>query len=88
MARVEVFAGPQCKYCVQAKSLLQRRGVDYTEYDVSRDEHMQEFVRRLPRLKALPQIFVNGEHIGSYEDLVIIDGNGRLESMLHTTDQG
>lgn len=49
---------------------------------------MQEFVRRLPRLKALPQIFVNGEHIGSYEDLVIIDGNGRLESMLHTTDQG
>ena len=78
-----MFSGPQCSYCGQAKALLQLRGMDYTEYDVSQAEHMQEFSQRLPRVRALPQIFVNGEHIGSYEDLVILDGDGRLRKMIN-----
>ena len=82
MALVEMFSRPQCAYCVQAKSFLEQKGVAYKEYDVSQAKHRQEFFNRLPRVKALPQIFINGEHIGSYEDLTVLDGDGRLQEML------
>lgn len=77
-----MFSGPKCAYCSQARSLLDHREIVYEEYDVSQAEHMQEFVSRLPRVKALPQIFINGAHIGSYEDLTILDRDGRLAQML------
>ena len=83
VAFIEMFSGPQCSYCAQARALFERRGLSYVEYDVSEAEHLQEFRNRLPRLKALPQIFVNGDHIGSYEDLVILEGDGRLGKMIN-----
>jgi glutaredoxin len=43
---------------------------------------LKEFVKRLPRVKAIPQIFINGEHIGSFEDLTILADDGRLEKIL------
>lgn len=79
---VEVFSGPNCGYCERAKQLLARRGIDYVDLDISQPEHRDEFARRLPRARAIPQIFVNGEHIGGSDDLEILDGDGRLEAML------
>ena len=82
MAHVEMFSGPKCSYCEQARTLFKLRGIDCVEYDVSQTEHMQRFHNRLPRTKALPQIFINGNHIGSYEDLVILDSDGRLKKLI------
>ena len=82
--KIEIFSTPRCGFCDQAKRLLDAKGIDYTDYDISADEaYLDEFRRRLPRVKAIPQIFVEGEHIGSYEDLYHLDASGRLDKLLN-----
>lgn len=66
---IEIFTGPNCAYCTAAKKLLDERGQAYIEKDITKEDAMAEFRERLPRQKSLPQIFIDGEHIGSYEDL-------------------
>lgn len=69
MATVEIFTGPQCAYCEKAKALLARENVPFTEYNTADADHLAEFSRRLPRVRSIPQIFVDGEHIGNDQDL-------------------
>lgn len=66
---IEIFTGPGCSYCQNAKTLLSEHGLDYHERDMSQPEIQSEFAERLPREKSIPQIFIDGEHIGGYEDL-------------------
>ncbi len=81
--KVEVFSSPQCGYCEQAKQLLQRKGVAFETLDIAVDEkNREELMRRLPRTRALPQIFIGGAHIGSFEDLQILDSRGELDALL------
>lgn len=78
---VEIFTSPQCHYCEQAKELLQRRGIAFDALDIAaEDAHREELIRRLPRVRALPQIFIDGRHIGGLEDLQIIDARGELDA--------
>ena len=82
MVKIEIFSGPQCGYCESAKRLLDQRGLVYLDYDISADDsNRNELLRRLPRARAIPQIFIDGEHIGGYEDLRLIDETGRLQTM-------
>ncbi|MGI9436102.1 MAG: glutaredoxin family protein [Geminicoccaceae bacterium] len=70
MAKIEIFTGPSCTYCETAKTMLRNHGLEFEDYDVSSEAaHLDEFRRRLPRTKAVPQIFVDGAHIGDIEDL-------------------
>ena len=69
MADIEIFTGPGCGYCDAAKALLKRRRLTFTERDVSDPAVQAEFRERLPRVRSIPQIFIDGEHIGGYEDL-------------------
>ena len=71
MKNIEVFIGPGCSYCDRAKAALQVRGMDFVERDISDEHVLAEFRERLPRVKSIPQIFVDGEHIGGYEDLML-----------------
>jgi len=79
---IEMFSGPGCAYCAQTRSLLEARGLEYVEYDISEPDHMEEYARRLPRARSIPQLFVGGIHIGSWEDLQILDADGRLAEMI------
>ncbi len=79
---IEVFSGPNCNYCKRAKALLESKGAAYTDFDISQPEHRDEFVRRLPRARAIPQIFIDGEWIGGCEDLEMLNEDGRLDKML------
>ena len=80
MTKIEVFSSPGCDYCRLAKDLLERKGVPYTDLDLAADpKNRQELLRRLPRIKAIPQIFVDGEHIGGYEDLCLLADQGLLQ---------
>ncbi|MGI9498645.1 MAG: glutaredoxin [Geminicoccaceae bacterium] len=70
MARIEVFSGPDCCYCTVAETLFKEHGPAFEERDVVEDlVNHEELRRRLPRSKAIPQIFIDGEHIGGSEDL-------------------
>ncbi len=79
---IEIFTTSRCGYCDRTKALLDRRGYAYVDLDVSEPAHLEAFRRRLPRVKAVPQIFVAGAHIGGYDDLCRLDTSGALAEML------
>jgi len=80
---IEMFSSPNCRYCRHAKELLSGKGLGYVDYDVSADpKNREEFLRRLPRARTIPQIFIFGTHIGGYDDLVLIAESGKLDSLV------
>ncbi len=80
---IEIFTTARCGYCERTKALLERRGYAYLDFDVSAEPaHLEEFRRRLPHTKAVPQIFIAGAHIGGYDDLCLLDMSGELAEML------
>ncbi|MHC4458637.1 MAG: glutaredoxin domain-containing protein [Planctomycetota bacterium] len=82
MALIEIYSSGHCNYCEQAKALLEAKNLEYQIYDIASDETLlEEFRQRLPRSLALPQIFIGGEHIGGYEDLVILEREGKLDQL-------
>ncbi len=72
--QAEVYTKPNCKYCELAKNLLQDQAIGYTTSDVSNDVEKQILLRRvfdenLPQPTTVPQIWIDGKHIGGYEEL-------------------
>lgn len=65
----EVFSKPGCPYCVAAKQLLVKKNNPYTERDITRREHWDEIKSRVPGFRAVPQVFLDGQHIGGFDDL-------------------
>lgn len=83
MARVEIYTTPYCPYCLSAKSLLGRKGVSFSEIDVSMDEGEREaMVKRAGGRMTVPQIFINGDHVGGCDDLYALDRAGSLDPKL------
>lgn len=66
---IEVFTGPGCVECAAAKQLLEQHGLVFVELDVSQAEHRAAFAERLPRVRSIPQLFVDGDHLGGLADL-------------------
>jgi glutaredoxin 3 len=83
MAKVEVYSTQVCPYCVRAKNLLEKKGVSYTEIDVSYDDDLREkMIERAGGLRTVPQIFINDRHIGGSDDLHALDAKGELDPLL------
>lgn len=82
-AKVEIYSSPFCGYCARAKGLLSRKGVEYVEYDVLADSSKrEEMVERAHGRTTVPQIFIDGDHVGGCDDLYALDGQGRLDTLL------
>lgn len=82
MAKVEIYTGANCAYCVAAKNLLKQKGLDYAEIRIDTDSvKRDEMVARTHR-RTVPQIFVAGQHVGGYDELVAADRNGKLAAIL------
>lgn len=83
MTRVEVFSGPYCPYCDKAKALLNKKNIAFEEFNVKSDEvKLSEMLERSNGRKTIPQIFINGQHIGGCDDLYALDGAGKLDALL------
>lgn len=83
MRPVEIYTTPTCGYCAAAKSLLMRKGVPYTEIDVSRDPGLRLLMaERAGGRRTVPQIFIGGSHVGGCDDLYALEGEGRLALLL------
>lgn len=79
MATVEMYTTAICPYCVAAKNLLRQRGFDYAEIRIDTDPgRREEMLARSGGVRSVPQIFVNGVHVGGFDDLVVADRSGRL----------
>lgn len=79
MARVTVYTTQMCPYCVQAKRLLGERSIPYDEIDVSDDVALRdEMVQRAGGKRTVPQIFIDGTHVGGYTELRALADRGGL----------
>ena len=72
MKQFEIYTTGTCPYCVRAKALLQAKGLDYTEVNITEDPSLAEEMVARSNQRSVPQIFIDGESIGGYEDLVKI----------------
>ncbi len=83
MKPVEIYTTPICPYCMAAKRLLTRKGVAFTEIDVSRDPALRDaMTARAGGRRTVPQIFIGGIHVGGSDDLHALDHDGKLDPML------
>jgi glutaredoxin 3 len=83
MARAEIYTTAICPYCVAAKNFLKSRGFDYSEVRVDREPgKREEMLQRSAGLRSVPQIFVNGVHVGGYDELVAADRSGKLLELM------
>ena len=83
MAKVENYTTAICPYCLAAKRLLGKKGVSYTEIDVMMKPGMRDkMIERANGRHTVPQIFINDQHVGGYDDLAELDADGELDPML------
>ncbi|MEL6438709.1 MAG: glutaredoxin 3 [Cyanobacteria bacterium J06621_8] len=83
-ANVEIYTWATCPYCIRAKLLLWWKGVDFVEYKIDGDNDARErMAQRANGRRSVPQIFVNGQHLGGCDDVYELDGKGELDSLLH-----
>lgn len=83
MPRIEIYTTPWCPYCIAAKRLLGRKGVAFEESDVSADPSLRrEMMQRAKGRHTVPQIFINGTHIGGSDELHMLDRAGKLDPLL------
>lgn len=83
MAEVELYTTMYCPYCSRARALLQRKRVPFVDLDIAEEPaRRDEMIRRAHGRSTVPQIFINGEHVGGCDDLVALDRAGELDPKL------
>ena len=83
MAQNEIYTKAFCPYCVRAKALLADKGADYREIDVTMDRAgFDAMVERANGRRTVPQVFIDGRHIGGSDDLAALDARGGLDPLL------
>ena len=86
MADVELYTTPFCPYCMRARALLDRKGVAFTDIDITEESGRRaEMIQRAGGRTSVPQIFIDGEHIGGSDELVALDLAGELDTKLGMT---
>jgi glutaredoxin 3 len=82
--RIIVYSSPFCGYCSAAKRLLTSKGAEFTDIDVMFDAaRKQEMIARSGGRRTVPQIFIDGRHIGGFDDLSALDTAGQLDGLLN-----
>ena len=83
MAQVEIYTQMMCGYCDRAKALLDGKGVQYEEVDVTFSPNAREtMVKRAAGRQTTPQIFIGGKGIGGSDDLAALERAGKLDALL------
>lgn len=85
-AKVEIYTWSFCPFCIRAKSLLDKKGVEFTEYSIDGDEQARSaMTQRANGRRSLPQIFIDDRHIGGCDDLYALEEKGKLDVLLEGT---
>lgn len=83
MPVIEIYTQPYCPYCARALRLLQGRGAAFREIDAPQGTpEREEAIRRSGGRTSVPQIFIDGKHIGGCDDLLALDAAGKLAPLL------
>lgn len=87
MSEVVMYTTPSCPYCVMAKRLLTKKGVDFQEIDVAADRDKRRWLVETTGQRTVPQIFINGKPYGGFTDIAALDRQGKLDSLLAEAPQ-
>lgn len=80
---VTIYTKFGCPYCSRAKRLLDDKGVNFTEHDITMGgAERDEMMRRAPAARTVPQIFIGDHHVGGSDDLAALDRDGKLDALL------
>lgn len=83
MREIEIYTRSTCGFCHSAKRLLESKGVTFSEYDIGREpERRAEMMQRAPGRYTVPQIFIDGRHVGDCTELHALDRAGKLGPLL------
>lgn len=83
MAKIEIYTKSHCPYCARAKALLDSKGAPFEEYEISMGgPRREEMIQRANGRTTVPQIFIDGRHIGGCDDIVALDQRGGLDPLL------
>jgi glutaredoxin 3 len=82
MARIRMYTTAWCGYCVRAKALLDDRGIEYEEVRMDGDPAFRQKLLEMTGHWTVPQIFIDGEHIGGSDELAALDRAGKLDAKL------
>ena len=86
MAKVEMYTTMWCGYCARARGLLNKKGVAFEDIDVEADgSKRDEMIQRAGGRTTVPQIFIDGVHVGGSDDLMALERAGKLDPMLGIT---
>lgn len=83
MAEVTIYSTSVCPYCIRAKQLLERKGIEYKEINLSNEtaEVRTELMQRTKH-RTVPQIFINDQFIGGFDQLYALEREGKLDDLL------
>ncbi len=85
MAKVEIYTTMFCPFCVRAKSLLKKKGVEFEEIEVDSDPELRrQMTERSGGGYTVPQIFIDDQPIGGSDDLAALEASGKLDGLLGT----
>lgn len=82
MAKVTVYSKTICPYCVRAKKLLERKGVEFEEIMVDSDPQLFADLKQRSGMLTVPQIFINDKLVGGYTELAALESQGELDKLL------
>lgn len=83
MAKVEIYTKAFCPFCSRAMTLLASKGVEPEEYDITMGGPKRgEMIERAGGRTTVPQVFIDGRHIGGSDDLAALNGRGELDPLL------
>jgi glutaredoxin 3 len=82
-AKVEIYTWSTCPFCIRAKALLNKKGIEFTDYCIDGDEEAREKMsQRANGRRSVPQIFINDQHIGGCDDIYALERSGELDNLL------
>lgn len=82
MAEITIYSKEWCPYCAKARALLRSKGLAFTDVDITHDEALQRQMVERSQRRSVPQLFIDGESIGGYDDLALMNATGRLDERL------
>ena len=83
MQPVTIYTTPYCPYCIRAKMLLDERGVtELNEIRIDQDRELRKQMIERTGRRTVPQIYIGDHHVGGCDDLVALDREGKLETLL------
>ena len=86
MPRIKIYTTDSCSYCDKAKYILKARRLEFVEINIHGDSRMRDEIEKLTGRRDVPQIFIDGKHIGDDDDLADLAYSGKLDEIFKEGD--